>query len=78
MREEEQKLKELLTHLNFEKGSETLYRYSFDDKTQITVDFKEERIDYPTEIRVNERQTCNFSQEETRKTDSVHCIARYH
>ncbi len=64
MSEEQRKLKELLTHLNFEKTSETLYSYSFDDKTQITVDFKEERIDYPDAMRVNERQTCNFSQSE--------------
>ena len=62
--ENKQTLRDLIELLEFKKVNEYLYSYSFDDKTQIRVDFKEERIDYPTEMRVNERQTCNFSQSE--------------
>lgn len=55
----------LIETLNYKKESNNLYSYCFDNaNTKITIDFNNETINYPKEIKVNERQTCNFSSSE--------------
>ena len=52
----------LIETLNYKKESDDIYSYCFEDfNSKITVDLKNEKIEYPEKIKVNERQTCNFS-----------------
>lgn len=58
-------LKELLLYLGYKKISVDKYRYDFEMfNCGIEVDFRVEKIEYPRELIVNEKQTCNFSDNE--------------
>lgn len=58
-------LQALLIKLGY-KQEEQRYVYNFESKCKIVVDFENEQILYPVEqgLVVNERQTCNFSDNE--------------
>lgn len=58
-------LQALLIKLGY-KQKEQRYVYNFESKCKIEVDFENEQILYPVEqgLVVNERQTCNFSDNE--------------
>lgn len=62
MNDNSKKMAELIKILDYKKESGEIYSYCFDNATtKIKVDLKNEKIEYPEKIRVNERQTCNFS-----------------
>ncbi len=58
-------LKDLLTYLGYKEISDGKYRYDFEIfNCSIEVDFGIEKIEYPKELIVNEKQTCNFTDNE--------------
>ena len=58
-------LKALLAHLDFKEEGNLFFTKSFGD-FDLKVDFENQKIVYPEEqgLKVNEHQTCNFSQNE--------------
>lgn len=58
--------KDLLVHLGYEEDSGKYFYKFLDTDCDITVDFNNEKIIYPTDkgLIVNERQTTNFSDNE--------------
>ena len=69
-------LSETLQILGFSLQSPNVYQKSFGDLLgcSITVDFKAETIIYPSDLRVNEKETCNFSDNENFVV--LECITR--
>ncbi len=58
-------LKEVLLYLGYKEISVDKYRYDFEIfNCSIEVDFSIEKIEYPKELIVNEKQTCNFTDNE--------------
>jgi hypothetical protein len=58
--------KALLRYLNFEENG-VIFNKNFEESgVYLKVDFKKEELDYPesTGLKINERQTCNFSSAE--------------
>ena len=60
-----QNLKPLLQHLGF-KESNDIFTKNFAENSYLKVDFQKQEIIYPEDqgLKVNERQTCNFSSAE--------------
>ncbi|MBR2345526.1 MAG: N-6 DNA methylase [Lentisphaeria bacterium] len=69
-------LRETIKILGFIEQSADTYQKSFGDLLgcSITVDFKAETIIYPSDLRVNEKETCNFSDNENFVV--LECITR--
>lgn len=58
-------LREVLLYLGYKEISVDKYRYDFEIfNCSIEVDFSIEKIEYPKELIVNEKQTCNFTDNE--------------
>lgn len=58
-------LREVLLYLGYKEISVDKYRYDFEIfNCSIEVDFSIEKIEYPKELIVNEKQTCNFADNE--------------
>ncbi len=58
-----QNFKALLEFLGF-KEEEDLYIRSFENGSNLKVDFRNEKLVYPDKLKVHEKQTCNFSSPE--------------
>ena len=58
--------KALLRHLKFEEKGDIFNKDFEESGVYLKVDFKKEELDYPelVGLKINERQTCNFSSEE--------------
>ena len=69
-------LLETIKILGFVEQSAGIYQKSFGDLLgcSITVDFKAKTIIYPSDLRVNEKETCNFSDNENFVV--LECITR--
>lgn len=58
-------LKDVLIYLGYTEKNKNIYAYYFTDfNCEINVDFNNNKIIYPSQIKVNEKQTCNFSSNE--------------
>lgn len=62
---QKENFKNLLKHLKF-KEKDHIFSKTFEkaNKAILQVDFKNEKITYPENLKINEKQTCNFSSAE--------------
>ncbi len=57
-------LKDLLLFLNFTQHQKVFTKKFSSGDYSLSIDFNEKQIRYPKELKINERQTCNFSSNE--------------